>query len=48
MAISKDFEKYRDRYSRGGCTKAQLKELVVLNILTATEYQTITGEVYVA
>ena len=48
MAVSKDFEKYKERYNRGGCTKVQLKELVVLTIITATEYQQITGEAYVA
>lgn len=38
------FEKYRKRYNRGGCTKEQLQELVALNILTAAEYEEITGE----
>lgn len=40
------FEKYRDRYNRGGCTKAQLKRLVKLGALTADEYKEITGEDY--
>ena len=41
---SKLFEKYRDRYNRGGCTKEQLKKLVALGALTADEYKEITGE----
>lgn len=40
------FEKYRDRYNRGGCTKAQLRKLVQLGALTPTEYTEITGEEY--
>lgn len=42
---SKLFEKYRDRYNRGGCTKDQLKRLVSLHAITANEYEEITGEV---
>ena len=41
---SKLFEKYRDRYNRGGCTKEQLKKLVTLGAITAEEYKEITGE----
>jgi len=40
------FEKYRDRYNRGGCTKAQLRKLVQLGALTPAEYTEITGEEY--
>ena len=43
---SKLFEKYHDRYNRGGCTKAQLQRLVKLGALTAEEYKEITGEEY--
>ncbi|MBQ6577490.1 MAG: XkdX family protein [Bacteroidales bacterium] len=38
------FEKYKKRYDRGGCTKAQLHRLVELGALTAEEYEEITGE----
>lgn len=40
------FEKYKARYERGGCTKAQLKRLVALGALTPEEYQEITGDEY--
>lgn len=43
---SKLFEKYRDRYNRGGCTKEQLKRLVTLFAITSEEYEEITGEAY--
>lgn len=43
---SKLFEKYRDRYNRGGCTKSQLKRLVILFAITSEEYEEITGEPY--
>lgn len=43
-----DFEKWNWRYQKHWCTKSQLKRLVVLEVLTAVEYQTITGEEYVA
>lgn len=43
---SKLFEKYQERYARGGCTKAQLKRLVALGAITADEYKEITGEDY--
>lgn len=39
-------QKYDKRYKRGGCTKEQLQELVALNVLTAEEYEKITGEPY--
>lgn len=38
------YEKYKERYNRGGCTKSQLKRLVELQVLTADEYREITGE----
>ena len=43
---SPQFDKYRKRYKRGGCTKRQLKQLVALEILTPEEYEEITGEAY--
>lgn len=44
MEHSRLFERYKARYERGGCTKAQLRRLVDLEALTADEYQEITGE----
>ncbi len=44
--MSGAFEKYSERYGRGGCTKEQLRRLVVLGILTGKEYEEITGEPY--
>lgn len=41
---SKYFEKYQQRYNNGGCTKAQLRRLVELGILTVSEYEEITSE----
>lgn len=41
---SKDFEKYKARYERGGCTKEQLLKLVKLGKLTIEEYREIVGE----
>lgn len=46
MNHSKLFEKYKDRYEHGGCTKEQLRKLVALGALTAAEYEEITGEVF--
>jgi uncharacterized XkdX family phage protein len=43
---SKDFDKYKERYDRGGCTKAQLRRIVELGRLTPEEYEEITGEKY--
>ena len=43
-----DFEKWDYRYKKHWCTKTQLKRLVVLEVLTADEYKTITGEDYIA
>ena len=43
---SKLYEKYYERYKRGGCTKEQLNKLVQLEALTADEYEQITGEAY--
>ena len=40
------YQKYMRRYKRGGCTKEQLQELVDLGVLTAEEYEKITGETY--
>ena len=40
------YQKYMKRYKRGGCTKEQLQELVDLGVLTAEEYEEITGETY--
>ena len=40
------FEKYKKRYERGGCTKAQLRRIVELGALTPEEYKEITGEDY--
>ena len=40
------YQKYMKRYKRGGCTKEQLRELVDLGVLTAEEYEEITGETY--
>lgn len=44
MEHSKMYEKYKARYERGGCTKAQLKRLVQLGAITEIEYEEITGE----
>lgn len=43
---SPQFEKYKKRYDRNGCTKEQLQQLVTLEILTAEEYEEITGDSY--
>lgn len=43
-----DFDKWNERYKRHWCTKEQLKRLVKLNVLTATDYKNITGDKYVA
>lgn len=43
---SKLFEKYNERYARGGCTTAQLKRLVQLGAIKDWEYEEITGEAY--
>ena len=43
---SKLFNKYKDRYDRGGCTKEQLKRLVMLEAITEEEYEEITGEYF--
>ena len=40
------YEKYLNRYQAGGCTKAQLARLTALGVLTADEYEEITGEPY--
>ena len=43
---AKNKEKYQKRYEKGGCTIEQLKRLVELGALTASEYEEITGEAY--
>ena len=43
---SKDFQKYLERYNRGGCTKEQLRRIVELGRRTPEEYKEITGEDY--
>lgn len=43
-SYSENFEKYRARYERSGCTKEQLRKLVKLGALTPDEYREITGE----
>lgn len=43
---SPQFDKYKKRYERGGCTKEQLRTLVEIGVLTAAEYEEITGEPY--
>ena len=40
------YEVLKERYERNGCTKAQLKKFVQYSVLTATEYEEITGEKY--
>lgn len=45
---SKLFEKYKQRYDRGGCTKEQLHKLVELGAIYDWEYEEITGEPYEA
>ncbi|MCC5911304.1 MAG: XkdX family protein [Clostridiaceae bacterium] len=41
-----DFEKWDDRYRKKWCNKGQLQRLVVLGVLTAEDYENITGEEY--
>ena len=41
-----DFEKWNGRYKKHWCTKEQLQMLVQLGVLTAQEYELITGEEY--
>ncbi len=43
---SKLYNKYKERYDRGGCTKAQLHRLVELGAIYDWEYEEITGEPY--
>lgn len=42
-----EFEKWKERYEKHWATKEQLKQVVKLGVLTAEEYELITGEVYV-
>ena len=44
--MSPDFEKWKERYRKRWATKAQLRTLVTLEVLTPEEYETITSEVY--
>ena len=44
MEHSAQFEKWKARYQQGYCTKAQLKRLVRLGVITEAEYEEITGE----
>jgi uncharacterized XkdX family phage protein len=46
MNHSKQYEKYKKRYERGGCTKEQLHRLTELGVLTPEEYEEITGDPY--
>lgn len=46
VAHSPRFEKLKERYEKGYCTKEQLKRYVQLGALTPEEYEEITGEVY--
>lgn len=43
---ARNYQKYKDRYERGGCTKEQLQRLTELGALTPEEYELITGEPY--
>lgn len=43
---SRMYDKYKARYDRGGCTTGQLSRLVSLGVITAEEYQEITGGAY--
>ena len=45
---SKLYDKYKTRYDRGCCTKAQLLRLVELGAIYDWEYEEITGEPYEA
>ena len=46
MEHSAQYEKWLNRYRNGYATKAQLKRLVRLGVITAEEYREITGEDY--
>lgn len=46
MEHSPKFEYWKNRYDNGYVTKAQLKRLVRLGVLTEAEYTEITGEDY--
>lgn len=41
-----NFDKYCERYNRGGCTIDQLRRLTQLGALKPAEFETITGETY--
>lgn len=44
--MSPDYEKWKARYDKRWATKAQLRMLVTLEVLTPEEYETITGDVF--
>lgn len=44
---SKDYQKYYDRYHRGGCTVTQLKRLTELSVIKDWEFTMITGLEYI-
>lgn len=41
---SRQYQKYAERYYRGGCTKQQLHRLTELGVLYEWEYEELTGE----
>lgn len=43
-----NFDLVKEYYDAGYWTKAQVHKMVELNKITAADYETITGEVYVA
>ena len=43
MTHSPLFEKYKERYEKGWCTKEQLQKLVSLGALTQEEYDKIVN-----
>lgn len=43
-AHSARFTVLQERYSRGGCTREQLRQFVGYNVITKAEYKEITGE----
>lgn len=43
---SPKYEKLKERYEKGYCTKTQLRRYVELGAITEEEYEEITGESY--
>jgi hypothetical protein len=41
-----DFQRVEFYYKKGWASKEQLRQYVQFYIITSTEYQTITGEIY--